>query len=111
MRGVAVRRSVFRRGASGAVEVIQRDVIRIEGELPVAGGRGFLVAVVHPDVLTLTALYIRHIDPDQRHAHQRVETFDLVVEHGFVIRRDKAQIGAVLFHAVEGEVAGVQAHQ
>ena len=45
------------------------------------------------------------------HAHQRVETFDLVVEHGFVIRRDKAQIGAVLFHAVEGEVAGVQAHQ
>ena len=55
--------------------------------------------------------YLGHIDPDQRHAHQRVEAFDLMVEHGLVIGGDKAQVGAVFLDPVEGEVAGVQAHQ
>ncbi|MOA18090.1 hypothetical protein D3C78_1383780 [compost metagenome] len=109
--GIAVGRGVFGRGAGGAVEVIQRGVIRVKGQLAVAGRRGLLIAVVHPDVLALTALDIRYIDPDQRHAHQRIKTFDLVVEHGFVIGGDKAQVRAVLFHPIEGEVAGVQAHQ
>ncbi len=111
LRGVAVSRSVLGRCASGAVEVVERGVIRVEGQLAVAGRRRLLIAVIHPDVLTLSALDIRHVDPDQRHAHQRVEAFDLMVEHGFVVGSDEAQVRAVLLHAVEGEVAGVQTHQ
>ncbi|MNI17345.1 hypothetical protein D3C73_707130 [compost metagenome] len=111
LRGVAVGGGVLGRGAGGTVEMVERGVVRLESQLAVAGGRRFLVAVVHPDVLALTALDFRHIDPHQRHAHQRIEAFDLVVEHGLVIGADEAQVGAVFLDAVKGEVAGVQAHQ
>ena len=110
-RGVAIGRGVTGRRAVGALEMVERGVARIERQLAVAGRRGLVVAVVHPQVLTLAALDLGHIDPDQRHAHQRVEALDLMIEHGLVVGADKTQVGAVFLDPVEGEVAGVQAHQ
>ena len=48
---------------------------------------------------------------DQGDAQQRIEGFELMVQHGLIIGRDETDVGALLADAVEGEVAGVQAHQ
>ena len=57
------------------------------------------------------ALNVRHVDPDQRDAQQRIELFDLVVEHRLIVGGDEAQIRAAVVDAVETEIAGVQPHQ
>jgi hypothetical protein len=108
---VAVAGGVARRRARGAVEVVDQRVVGVERQLAIGRGRGLLVAVVHPDVLALAVGQFRQVDPDQRHAQQRIEGFQLVVQHGLVIAGHEADVGALLVDAVEGEVAGVQAHQ
>ncbi|SST12422.1 Uncharacterised protein [Acinetobacter baumannii] len=111
LRIVGVGGGVPRRSARRTVEVIDQGVVRVEHRLAVAALRRLGVAVVHPDVLALATLHPRHVDPDQGHAHQRVEALDLVAQHGLVVGGDEANVRAVLVDPVEGEVAGMQAHQ
>ena len=107
---VGVGRGVAR-GHRAFGEVVDQRVVGVEGALAVARGRGLGVAVVHPQLLRRAGRDVGHVDPDQRHAQQRIELFDLVVQHGLVVGRDEAQVGAGFAHAFELEVAGVQAHQ
>ncbi|MDT4845430.1 hypothetical protein FQZ97_794160 [compost metagenome] len=107
---VAVGGGVARRHRAFG-EVVDQRVVGVEAALAVARGRGLGVAVVHPELLRRAGRDVGHVDPDQRHAQQRIELLDLVVEHGLVVARHKAQVGAGLAHAFELEVARVQAHQ
>jgi hypothetical protein len=91
--------------------VVDQRVVGVEAALAVARCGSLRVAVVHPQLLRRSCRNVGHVDPDERHAQQRIELLDLVVQHGLVVGRDKAQVGAGLAHALELEVARVQANQ
>lgn len=110
-RCVAVGGGIRRRHAGLFVEVIDQGVVGIEGRRAATQDRGLVVAVIHPDRLLAVVRHVRHIQPDLRHAHHGIEALDLVVERRLAVAADKAQVTTGLAHAVELEVARVQADQ
>ena len=102
--GVACRRI-------GLGKVVDQRVVRIEHLLAVAAGRGFFIAVVHPDGLRRGGTDRRQVHPDQGQAQRGIELLDLVGQHGTAITRDEAKVVARILGAVEAEVAGMQPQQ
>ena len=85
--------------------------VGIVGALRIAGRNRFLVARIEPDIGLGARLKVRHRDPDQRLAEQRVILLDVMLQRRLVVAGDEAQIAAVILGLTETEIPDMQPDQ
>ena len=112
LRVVGVRCGI-RGGRAFLGEMIDEHRVGVVSGLRVAGVFGLraVVAVVKPETRLRAGLQVGNLHPDKRLAHERIVFLDVESERRLVVRRDEAEIAAVLFRRLELEIAVEQPQQ